>query len=132
MEYRKRLIVADDYEPFARLCRDMLEPEYNVVALVRDGKELIEKAVLLCPDVVVLDLNMPGMNGFEASRWLRKQLPSTKLLFVTAAYAPEIASALLGNGAYGVFTKGEGLDIRRAVRALMGESVETAAVSCPN
>jgi DNA-binding NarL/FixJ family response regulator len=65
---RVRILLADDHTLFCSLLRDLLEPEYEVVGSVRDGRELLEAAASLSPDVVLADIGMPLLNGLDAGR----------------------------------------------------------------
>jgi DNA-binding NarL/FixJ family response regulator len=80
---RTRILLADDHSLVAAGLRAMLEPTYEVVGTVDNGRALVEAAERLHPEVVLLDISMPELNGIEAARHLRKVVPSTKLIFVT-------------------------------------------------
>ncbi len=77
------VLIADDHEVFRRGLRDVLSTHFAVVAEARDGAEAVEKALLGKPDVVVMDIRMPGMNGIEAARQIKARLPHTSIVVVS-------------------------------------------------
>jgi DNA-binding NarL/FixJ family response regulator len=80
---RPRLLLADDHGVLLDGLRKLLEEEYDLVGTVADGRALVAAARKLRPDVIVLDITMPLLNGIEAARQIRKAIPSAKLLFLT-------------------------------------------------
>lgn len=80
---RTRLLIADDHALFAAGLRGLLETDFDVVGAVEDGRALLSVAESLLPDIVLLDITMPLLNGLEAARQLRRNLPEIKLIFVT-------------------------------------------------
>jgi len=88
-----RVLLADDHTLILEGVKKLLEAEFDVVGAVEDGRALIEAAQELNPDVILLDISMPLLNGVEAARRLRKTLPGAKLIFLTmhadAAYVFE-------------------------------------------
>lgn len=82
---RPRILIADDHTLICDALRKMIEPEYQVVGSVGDGRSLLEAAPLLCPDVVLLDISMPSLNGIDAGRQLKRIMPKTKLIYLTTA-----------------------------------------------
>jgi CheY-like chemotaxis protein len=123
---RKRLMIADDYEPFADLCREILEVDFEVVGVASDGLELLTQALVLRPDVVVLDINMPEMNGIEAGKRLRELLPLTKLIFVTATGSPEDADLAVAGGASAFLLKCDCLRLPGLVWTALADSENAA------
>src|SRR5204862_4944745 len=87
-----RIIVVDDYEPFRRFVCSMLEqrPELRVVGEASDGLEAVQKAEELQPDLILLDIGLPALNGMEAARRIRKLAPHSKILFVSMESSPEV------------------------------------------
>ena len=81
---RPRVLLADDHAEILTALRRMLLPFCDVVGLVRDGKTLLDEAGSLQPDVVVVDLNMPGLSGLEACRLIREAAPHTRVIMLTA------------------------------------------------
>lgn len=82
---RPRVLLADDHAEILAAIRRMLLPFCDVVGLVRDGETLLEEAASLQPDVVVVDLNMPGLSGLEACRLIRRAAPQTRVVMLTAS-----------------------------------------------
>lgn len=94
---RHRVLIADDHRIFAEGLRGLLEPEFEVVGLVADGKELVEAAVTHRPDVVVADVTMPSLNGIEAAARLRELGVTAPVVILTmhrdVAYARRAMAA---------------------------------------
>jgi DNA-binding NarL/FixJ family response regulator len=102
---RPRVLLADDHrlirEAFARL----LEPDCDVVGAVPDGRALLEAAPVLRPDIVVLDVAMPLLNGLDAARQLRRLTPEVKVIFLTVSEDPDLAAEAFRAGASGYLLK---------------------------
>lgn len=96
---RIKILLADDHTLFCNLLRDLLEPEYEVVGSVRDGRELLEAAERLRPDVVLVDIAMPSLNGLDAGRRLKEDSPKVKLIYLTMNNDVEYAREALQAGA---------------------------------
>ncbi|HEX8879205.1 MAG TPA: response regulator transcription factor, partial [Candidatus Acidoferrum sp.] len=77
-----RVMLADDHTILVEAFRKLLEPQYEVVGTVADGRALVETAPQLKPDVIVVDIAMPLMNGLEAGLRLRESMPTVKLIFL--------------------------------------------------
>ena len=90
---RPRLLLADDHRLVLEGLSKLLEPEFELVGAVEDGRALLASAAELKPDVVLLDISMPLLNGMDAARELHRQQPGTRIVFVTmredAAYVSE-------------------------------------------
>ncbi len=124
MDHRTRVIIADDHKLLAEACKNLLEPEFNVVALVCDGRELLKAASELRPDVVVLDISMPQLNGLDAGGMLKDGNRAIKLVYLTMSLGADVAAEAFRRGASGYVLKqcsAEELQVavRRVVR---GES----------
>ncbi len=102
---RPRLIVADDHTLLLEGFRLILEPEYEIVGRVENGQALLMEAQRLKPDVILLDISMPLLNGIDAARQLSKQLPSAKLIFVTQHSDAEFVTEAFRAGAAGYLLK---------------------------
>jgi DNA-binding NarL/FixJ family response regulator len=96
---RPRVIVADDHTLLAEAFAKLLAPEYDVVAQVGDGRALVETVRQLRPDVVVLDLGMPLLNGLEAGRQIKQFDKSIRLVYVTMNEDPDLAAEAFRAGA---------------------------------
>lgn len=100
-----RILVADDHAVVIEGILSILKGSHEVVGVAKDGRELLEKAALLRPDVVVADLNMPLLNGFDAAQRVRKFLPKVKLVFLTMSDDRNLAAAALNLGPVGYVLK---------------------------
>ena len=119
-----RLIIADDHRLLADACKHLLEPQYEVVDVVTDGRSLVKSAMALKPDVIILDIAMPRLNGLDAGEHIRQKLPATKLLFLTMNSAAEIAAEAFRRGAAAyVLKQSAAEDLLVAIRKVVqGES----------
>lgn len=102
---RCRVLIADDHKLMAELCKEFLEPEFDVIGMARDGQELLRMAVKLEPDVVLLDIGMPILNGLDAGKQLKALLPAVKLVYLTMITDPEVALEAFDRGASGFLPK---------------------------
>ena len=98
MESRPQILIADDHGVFADGLRLLLEKWYTVVGTASDGRELVDQALRLKPDVIVVDIGMPLLNGLDAAKRVREQLPKVKLIFLTMQDNPNLAAAALELG----------------------------------
>jgi DNA-binding NarL/FixJ family response regulator len=99
---RPRVLLADDHQMLADALRSVLEPRCEVVGTVKDGRALLEAAGRLQPDIIVLDISMPLLNGFDAGRKLKQTLPKVKLIFMTMHEDPYLVGEAFraGGSAY--------------------------------
>jgi DNA-binding NarL/FixJ family response regulator len=104
-----RILIADDHDVIRTGLRALLEAEsdFEVCGEARDGREAVKEACRLAPDVVILDFSMPGMNGLEVTRRIRKALGKTEVLVLTAYDSEQLARALLSAGALGYMSKSD-------------------------
>jgi DNA-binding NarL/FixJ family response regulator len=93
-----RLLIADDHAIFAEALRGSLEKFYATVGIVADGRALVEEAVRLKPDILIVDVGMPLLNGLDAARRIREKLPRAKFVFLTMQDDPNLAAAALELG----------------------------------
>ena len=117
-----RVLVAEDNEPFRRfVCSSLAElPELQIVCEVSDGLEAVQKAEELQPDLIVLDVGMPSLNGIEAARRIRKISPNSKILFASQDSAPDVVQEALSLGALGYVLKAHAAtDLLAAVEAVL-------------
>jgi DNA-binding NarL/FixJ family response regulator len=125
------VLLADDHrllrEAFARL----LEPSCEVVGAVADGRALLTAAANLRPDIVVVDIAMPLLNGLDAARRLRQEMPDVKIIFLTVNEDPDLASEALRAGAAGFLLKNSAAsELSRAIQeAFQGGSYVTPLAS---
>ena len=120
---RVKVLLADDHTLFLEALRRLLEPEYEVVGPVNDGRAALTAARKLKPDVVVLDIGMPLLNGLDAARQFHATSPAPKLIFLTMNPDPDVAREALRLGASGYLLKTSaaselGKAIRQALRGL--------------
>lgn len=102
---RSRVLIADDHNLVAELCKRLLEGEFDVVGMVSDGRALVKAAVDLRPDVILLDIAMPILNGLDAGLEVKKLLPTVKLVYLTMSLDPEVAAEAFRRGASGYLVK---------------------------
>jgi DNA-binding NarL/FixJ family response regulator len=108
-----RTLVVDDSPHFLRALCSFLQqhqPNLKVVATARNGEEALSLAQTLEPELVLLDVQMPGMNGVEAATRLGKQCPAIRVVMVTALDSPELRQACLNCGARGFVRKDDVLE----------------------
>jgi len=117
---RRRVVVADDHEITRKGIRSILEESgWEVVAEARDGREAVEKVKSLRPDVVVLDVSMPSLNGLEATRQMLRQDPQTRVLILTMHQSDSLIHEVLKAGARGYILKSDaGRDLVSALDAI--------------
>jgi len=116
-----RVLLADDHALMLDGFSNLLQPKYAVVGTVEDGKALVEAAIRLTPDLIILDITMPLLNGIDAAREIRKHQPQVKLLFVTMHTSPSYLQAALEAGANGYAVKSSGRsEILAAVEKVLG------------
>jgi DNA-binding NarL/FixJ family response regulator len=116
----KRVLLGDDHVLILEGIRAALEPQFTIVGRAMDGKMLVMAAEELRPDIVVLDISMPVLNGFESARQIKSILPSVKLVFLTQHLNPAYLRQALKIGVSGYVLKSEAADeLQRAVSAVV-------------
>jgi len=116
-----RILVADDHEVVRHGVRALLEarPGWQVVAEAVDGREAVEKSKRLQPDVIILDIGMPGLNGLDAARQILKAAPKSGILILTMHESEQVVREVLAAGARGYVLKSDaGRDLVNAVEAV--------------
>ena len=116
-----RILIADDHEVVRRGVRSMLEahPSWEVIAEASDGRDAVVKAAQLHPDVVILDIGMPNLNGLEATRQILRGHPGARVLILTMHESEQVVREVLEAGARGFILKSDaGRDLVAAVEAL--------------
>jgi DNA-binding NarL/FixJ family response regulator len=126
-----RLLLADDHTLLSEAFRKLLERDFDVVGSVSDGRALLETAPALKPEVVLLDIGMPLLNGLDAGRQLKRIMPGIKLVFLTMNDDPALAVEAMHNGASGYLLKTcPAAEIITAIRAsLTGKSYVTPQIA---
>ncbi len=102
---RPRVLIADDHELLVEAFVKLLEAEVEVVGKVLDGRALLAQAPRLKPDIIVLDISMPGLNGLEAGEQIKQIMPDVKLIFLTMHEDPDLAVEAFRLGASGYLLK---------------------------
>jgi DNA-binding NarL/FixJ family response regulator len=105
MSNRPRILIADDHNLVAELFQHLLAGDFDVVGTVGDGHALVSAAVELKPDLIVIDIAMPLLNGLDAGRQVKKVLPKTKLIYVTITVDADVAAEAFAIGASGYLLK---------------------------
>ena len=114
---RTRVILADDHTLMSDALKNLLEPEFEVVGIFADGLSLVEAAPGLNPNVIVLDIGMPNMNGLLAGQKLKQLMPFVKLIYLTMNHDPDMAAEAFRLGASGYLVKNSAaLELVRAIR----------------
>jgi len=117
---RPRVLLADDHALLLGALEKLLSAECEVVGQVADGRALVEAADRLKPDVIVLDISMPNLNGLEAGRQIKQRLRSVKLVFITMNEDPDLAAEAFRAGASGYLLKqSAATELMAAIRQVM-------------
>jgi len=124
MESKARLIIADSYNLLAETFKFLLEPEFEIVAIVNDGRALLQQALALKPDGIILDVSLPLLNGLDAAEQIGRRPHPPKLVFLTANSSPQVAALAFQHGASAFVLKQSGAkEFTEAIRSAMrGES----------
>jgi len=119
-----RILIADDHQLLAEACKSLLEPEFLVVGVVTDGRDLADAVAAYKPDIVLLDIYMPLLNGLDAGEQVKKKCRGIKLIFLTMTLAADIAAEAFRRGASGyVLKQSASTELLLAVRKVnRGES----------
>jgi len=117
-----RVLVAEDFVPFRHFIRSTLSqrPNLQVVCEVCDGQEAVQKAVELKPDLILLDIGLPTLNGIEAARQIRKFVPESKIVFVSQESSADVVQEALSLGTCSYVVKSQAQsDLLAAVDAVL-------------
>jgi DNA-binding NarL/FixJ family response regulator len=117
-----RILITDDYTDWRRQVRLLLQarPEWQVISEASDGLEAVGKAQELKPEIILLDIGLPKLNGIEAARQMRQVSPSSKIIFLSQNNDLDIVRAALGTGALGYVRKIDaGRELLSAVDAVL-------------
>ena len=118
---RPRALLADDHALVVEGLRHLLEGEFELVGTVEDGRALIAAAQQLQPDVILLDISMPGLNGLDAAHQLSQLVPASKLIFVTMHGDPTYVGEAFRAGARGYLVKRcAARELVQAIRTVLG------------
>ena len=121
MNYKKRLVIADSQRLVAEACQHVLHHEFDVVAIVTDGRALIQAAFSLRPDVVILEISLPQLNGLDAAEQIKQKLPLLQLVFLTATSDVNAVAEAFRRGASAYVLKHSGTEeLLAAIRTIRG------------
>jgi DNA-binding NarL/FixJ family response regulator len=128
---RPRILMADDHSLVLAGLRRLVEEEGEVVGTVEDGRALVEEAQRLRPDLILLDISMPLLNGLDAARQLTKLVPDSKLIVLTAHATPTYVTEAFKAGAVGYLVKQSATaELKQAIQAVMrGQHYMTPSVT---
>ena len=117
-----RVLVVDDYEPWRRYISKALEtqPDLQIIGEAVDGLQAVKDAEQLRPDLILLDIALPEVNGIETARRIRKISDNSKILFVSMERNPEVVRAAMGTGPHGYLVKSDaGSQLVLAIRTVL-------------
>jgi DNA-binding NarL/FixJ family response regulator len=117
-----QVMVVEDFKPFREFLCSRLEqkPELQVICEVSDGLEAVQKTVELKPDLILLDIDLPTLNGIEAARRICGLAPEVKIIFVTQEISAEVVQEIMRMGAWGYVHKAHaGRDVQLAIDAVL-------------
>jgi len=118
---RPTILLADDHEILLELLRGLLEPEFEVIGQANNGYALLQAAERLQPDIALIDVVMPGLNGVEAGRELHTRVPGLKIIYLTMESDPCAAAKALSAGASAYLSKScSATELQQAVRIVAG------------
>lgn len=121
MKKKARVLIADDHSILLAGLRRLLGDMCEIVGTVEDGRALVVAAEQLKPDVIVLDISMPILNGLDAARQIKKSLPDVKLIFLTMHSSPTYANEAIKVGASGYLLKQSAAsELQQAIEAVLG------------
>jgi len=117
-----RILIADDNERFRALLKTLLEghDDWSVCGVANSGDEAVQKAVELKPDLILLDIEMPKLDGLSACRLIREKVPTSEVLILTVQQSLDLARIAAESGAWGYVSKTTiSRDLIRAIEAMM-------------
>ena len=100
-----RILIADDHTLVAEACKKLLESDYEIVATVGDGRTLVRAAAELRPQLIIVDVSMPLLNGLDAGQQIKELMPSVKLVYITMNHDADLAAEAFRRGASGYLLK---------------------------
>ena len=117
---RPRFLIADDHEIFAEALRVFLQKTYEVAGVALDGRAMVEEAMRLRPDVIVVDISMPFLNGLDAARRIQAEAPNIKFVFLTMRDDPNLAAVALELGPIAFVLKhSAGSELLKAIECVL-------------
>jgi DNA-binding NarL/FixJ family response regulator len=132
-----KVLIVEDYEDWRRIVRQLFQqrPELQIICEVSDGSEAVQKAEELKPDLVLLDIGLPKLNGIEAARQIRQLSPGSKIIFLSQETSLDVVEEALNTGASGYVYKARAQSdllpaIDAALRLLVFLAVNAAQLIC--
>lgn len=119
-----RVLIVDDFEPWRRFISQFLQtyPVWQIVGEASDGLEGLQKSAELQPDLILLDLGLPKLNGIDAARKIRSISPKSRILFVSENRCPELVQEALAAGAHGYVVKSDAaFELLSAMQAVVSD-----------
>ena len=86
-----RILIADDHKRLAEACKKLLQPEFDIVGIITDGRALVQAAIEMKPDAAIIGTSMPLLNGLDAAEQIKRRLPLLTLAFLAMSADPEVA-----------------------------------------
>jgi DNA-binding NarL/FixJ family response regulator len=128
---RPRVLLADDHQMLLDALKSVLEPRCEVVGMVGDGRSLLEAAAKLQPDIIVVDIAMPQLNGLDAARQIKHSMPRVKLIFMTMNEDPYLVGEAFRAGASAYLVKqAAALELTDAIElVLKGRTYVTPSIA---
>jgi DNA-binding NarL/FixJ family response regulator len=117
-----RVLLVEDFEPMRQTIRAMLQErrDFQIIGEASDGLEAVQKAVELKPDLILMDIGLPSLNGIEAARQIRELVPEAKIIFLSQEISSEVIQEALSVSASGYVTKiSAGIDLVPAIDAII-------------
>jgi DNA-binding NarL/FixJ family response regulator len=127
-----RILVAEDFEAWRRFISSMVEqePQFRIICEVSDGLDAVQKAKELKPDLILLDIGLPKLNGMDAARQIRRLTPKSKIVFLTQESSIAVVRETLGLGAGFVVKADAARELLSAMKAVMlGEQFLSSRVT---
>ena len=128
-----RVLVVEDQAPYREFVLSVVHssPEFQIIAQADDGAEAVRIAEELRPDLILLDIGLPGLNGIDAARRILQLCPQSKILFVSQESSPEVVSGALRTGAIGYVLKADaGSELMEGInRVLLGERFMSSSIA---
>ena len=129
-----RILVVDDFELWLRFVTNRVhdQPDLQIVGVASDGVEAVQKAEELQPDLILLDIGLPKLNGIEAARQIRTLVPTSKILFSSVSSYQTAVQAAFGAGGCGYLVKSDAAaDLLPAIKAVaQGEQFVSSSLAC--
>jgi DNA-binding NarL/FixJ family response regulator len=116
------VLIVDASDPWRRVVADLLKQadEVYTTSFASDGPEAVRKAVELRPDVIVMDVDLPTLNGTQAARYIRRMIPESKIVFLSSLSAPEVVGSALRAGGRGYVLKADAQEaLLRGMQAVL-------------